>query len=357
MSSQERTQQPTPRRRQKARERGQVSRSNDFVTAVALLAAYAAFRGLGAFMARHLSEASRLCLGSAHAADLSVPGVQALLGHWLAAAALTLGPLAGIVLVAGIAANLAQTGFLLSAQALTPDFTRVNPATGLKRLLSLRGLVDTAKSCAKIVAIGSVAAAVLRAHLQALMAVGAMPLGAGLPVVSGVAAELFLKCALALLVIGLLDYTYQRWSFEKSLRMTNEEVRQETKESDGDPQIRSRRARRRRDMLQQRITPEAAQASVVIVNPTHIAVALRYNSGLAPAPRVVAKGERAVARRIVALAEANGIPVVQNIPLARALYKSTAVGSEIPAPLYKAVAEILAAIYRAAAERRHRRRL
>jgi flagellar biosynthetic protein FlhB len=110
-------------------------------------------------------------------------------------------------------------------------------------------------------------------------------------------------------------------------------------------------------MLQQRITPETAQASVVIVNPTHLAVALRYSNGLAPAPRVVAKGQRAVARRIVALAEANRIPVVRNIPLARALYKSTAVGDQIPAPLYKAVAEILAAIYREAAERRRRRRL
>ena len=357
MATQERTHQPTARRRQKARERGQVSRSNDLIAAVALLAAYGAFRGLGAFMARHLTDAARLSLGSAHTADLSITGVQALVGQWLGVAALVLGPLAGIILAAGIAINLAQTGFLFSAQALTPDFTRVNPGSGFKRLLSVRGLVDTAKSCAKMVAIGGVAAAVLRANLQALMAVGAMPLGAGMPIITGVAAELFLKCALALLVIGFLDYAYQRWSFEKSLRMTSQEVRQESKESDGDPQIRSQRARRRRDMLQQRITPEAAQASVVVINPTHIAVALRYDSGLAPAPRVVAKGQLAVARRIVALAEANRIPVVQSIPLARTLYKSTAVGDEIPAALYQAVAEILAAIYREAAERRRRRRL
>ena len=138
--------------------------------------------------------------------------------------------------------------------------------------------------------------------------------------------------------------------------MTHKEVRDENRDAEGDPQVRSQRARRRRDMLRQRVTPEAVQATVVITNPTHLAIALRYDNAVAPAPRVVAKGQQAVARRIVRLAQAHNIPIVQNIPVARALYRSTAVGDEIPSALYQAVAEILAAIYRAAAERRRRRR-
>jgi flagellar biosynthetic protein FlhB len=347
----ERTHQPTPRRRQKAREKGQAPRSHDLIAAVGLLAAYAAFRVLGPRLWSATSETTRSCLADPHAIDFTMQGLHAALGQWLSVALSATAPIALAVLAAGVAANLFQTGFMLSANPIRPDFNRINPASGLQRFFSVRGIVETAKSCLKLGIVGLVAYGVLRSRQTEIIAAGGMSLPGAMAIFSGIAATLFLRCAVVLLLIGAADFAYQRWEFERSLRMTRKEVRDESRDSEGDPLIRSQRARRRRDLLRQRMTPELAQATVVVTNPIHFAVALRYDDTLAPAPRVVAKGQQALARRIVEIARSHSIPVVENVPVARALYKSTAVGDEIPPALYQAVAEILAAIYRAAQRR------
>lgn len=257
--------------------------------------------------------------------------------------------------LAAIVANVAQVGFLLSSYPLRWDPARLSPVEGLKRLVSVTALVQSFKSMLKILVVALVAGLTIRGQLGEILQLGTMLPAAGGATALRLGLQLALRCTFALLVLGLVDYAYQRQQFEKTLRMTRQEIRDEMRESEGDPHVAAQRRRRRREMLEGMISREMSEASVVLTNPTHLAVALRYSPGMA-APRVVAKGKAALAQRIIQYARHYGITVQENKPLARAIYRQVKVGQPIPPGLYQAVAQVLAVILRRREELRKRRR-
>ena len=341
----ERTQPATPRRRQEARERGQVARSVEVNSALILLGTFGALAIEGANTGRVLLMTFEKGLALPGRVDLTPEAVRELFLWVAAAVGRAIVPVALAAMVTGVLANILQVGFYPTSQAIQLNWARVSPMRGLSNLLSLRGGAELAKAILKLTILGTVAYRTLQpewAHFPELvqmdlLEVLAWELGLGL--------RLGLKVALAYCGLAALDYAFQRWQHEKSLRMSRAEVQEEARMQEGDPQIRARVRSVQRERARRRMMEAVPTATAVVVNPTHIAVALKYDAKTMRAPRVVAKGMRRIAERIVAIARAHGVPVVQDIPLAHALEKLVGVDAEIPVALYRAVAGILAYVY------------
>jgi flagellar biosynthetic protein FlhB len=354
MANEERTEQPTPRKRRQAREKGQVATSVDLTRALGLLAIYLAWRFAGAGMLSRLLSATERWLRLAGTREIDLDRIMAAYASLLPVMALVLGPLMLAAIIGTVVAASAQTGALVSGQAISPDWSRLNPINGFKRLFSARGAVATLKSILKVCAIALVAGVVLHSHAQDILLMADMQLRPMMATMGGIAAEMLVKSMGLLLVIGAADYAFEWWDHEKQLRMTRHELKRDLRETEGDPQIRSRRDEIRRSVRDQGISAEMPQADVVVTNPTHFAVALRYDPDSMAAPRVVAKGQRAIAREIIRLGRMHGAEVVQNPPVARSLFKSCELGGSVPEALYSVVAEIFAAVYQRRRERRRR---
>lgn len=330
-----------------------VAYSRDLSAAVGLLGAFTGLWLFGRWMAGLIGRDAVSLFASASAHEVNAMTVQAYALHAFKMFALLAGPALFMAACGVLAGSWLQTGFLFSAYPLLPTLDRVNPLHGLRRLFSWEGLFETGKSVLKVGLLLLVAWVTLRGRLVGLLNTGMVaPETLSVEIVR-LATLLTLRCGLAMVVIGAADYAFRWWQTERRMMMTRQEMREEWKETEGDPLLEMRRRARRRELLEQRITPELREASVVITNPTHIAVALKYQLHRMPAPKVVAKGRGHVAERIVAVARTYNIAVEQNVALARALYKSVRVGDYIPRPLYRAVAEILAVVYRRREERLH----
>jgi flagellar biosynthetic protein FlhB len=341
----QRTEQPTPRRRQKAREEGQVASSREFTgavqfgTAVLLLIVFAREVGVG------LAQSMRGIIREAFRASLD-PG-----RFYLLAATLLDRPLAfvwalGAVLIAlSLLSHLAQTGFALAPKRLAPDFGRLNPMSRLREIPG-ENLAQTFRAMLLLPLAGWVFWYVLDSRLQSFLRLPRQGIEAGAATVSDALLDLLWQAAALLLILGSVDLYRQRRKLRQRLLMTKQEVRQEQKDLEGNPQIKARLRRLQREMRRRQMMRKVPEATVVVTNPSHYAVALKYDAETMPAPLVLAKGLDYLAQRIRAIAEENRIPIVENPPLAQALYKSCEVGSEIPPHLYRAVAEILAYIYR-----------
>ncbi|MGI5817245.1 MAG: flagellar biosynthesis protein FlhB [Armatimonadota bacterium] len=356
MATEERTEQPTPRKRRQAREKGRVATSVDLTRAFGLLAIYLAWRFGGTGMLRRLQDLTEHWLRIAGTREIDADGVMAAWASLLPMMAMLLGPIMLAVIVGTVVAASAQTGGLIAPSAIKPDWSRLNPVNGFKRLFSARGAVATLKSILKVCAVGLVAALVLRAHTEQILLMADMQLRPMMAAMGAIAAEMLVKSMGLLLVIGAADYAFEWYDHEKQLRMTRHELKRDLRESDGDPQIRAKRRELRRSMQAQGISPEMARADVVVTNPTHFAVALRYDPVSMTAPKVVAKGQRAVAREIIRLGRMHGIEVIENPPVARSLFRSCELGGAVPEKLYAVVAEIFAAVYRRRRSRRERAR-
>jgi len=351
MATEERTEQPTPRRRRQAREKGQVATSTDLSRAIALLGIYLAWRLAGPGMADALLHATARMLQAAPARELDAGAVMTGYAQTLPLVLAVVGPIMAAAVLGAVVAASAQTRGLLAAAALNPDLNRINPASGAKRLLSWRGLVAAIKGIVKVALVLTIGAWVLRGRAADIVSMAGLELGAMVSLVLGIAGEIIVKCTITLIVLGAADYAFEWWDHEKSLRMTRQELRRDLREDDGDPQIRQRRRQLRRSMLAQGITAELPQADVVVTNPTHYAVALRYDPRRMASPKVVARGQRAIAREIIRVARAHGVTIIENPPVARSLFAACALGDPVPHQLYQVVAEIFAALYR----RRRRR--
>lgn len=339
----ERTEAPTPRHRQQVRSRGQVARSMEITAAIALLGSALALRLFGPWMFQQLASGLRESLRS-----LSNPAVFAVSTQGTALTWGFLGimaPIFTVVAVLGVASNYVQGSVVLSAYPLRPDFSRLNPLQGLARIFSGRSLVELLKMIGKVSIIGVVVYQVLS---ERLLGLGPL-LGSDLPRASQVLAdagfELGFKAGLAMLIMAALDYAYQRWTYERRLRMTREELREEMRQGEGSPEMRGRIRQQQRRLASQRMIQAVPRADVIVVNPVEVAVALQYNAEGMRAPVVVAKGLRLLAQRIKDVARESDVPIVENRPLAQALYRSVEIGVEIPPALYQAVAEVLAFIY------------
>ncbi len=346
-SGQEKTEQATGKRRTEARQRGQVALSREIPSTLILLASLGVFylagssvferlfamlggtfRGLGSIRLTTVSQAS------VFAAEL----FQTLL--------LLLIPFFLPFFIIGIIGNVAQIGLEFHAKPLQPKFGQLNPLAGIKKLASLRSLVELVKSILKIAIVGGIAYAVVARHLDEFPSLMRLDLADSWDFFCRLVKDLIFYVSLALIALAALDYFYQRWQLEKSLKMTKQEVKDERKQSEGDPQVKARIRSLQRQAAYQRMMAEVPKADVVITNPTHLAVALRFNPQEMDAPRVVAKGADFIAERIKEVAREHDIPLVENKPLAQALFKTAEIGDFIPVDLYRAVAEVLAYVYR-----------
>jgi flagellar biosynthetic protein FlhB len=355
MAGEDRTEAATPRKRSEIRRRGQVARSHDLSSMIVFIGVVVCIHALGGGAASRLQAYMQKSLAGSPEMSLT-PRVVFTQGAQAALLLLqTIGPFLLTALLLGLLVNTAQTGFLVSTQALRPDFHRLNPLVGFQRLLSGRGLVETIKALAKLAIIGYIAYATIIGSYPQLLETIRQDIPAVLSFVGELLYRITLRISLFLLVLSAADYGYQRWTFEKSIRMTKEEVKQEFKQHEGNPQMKARIRARMRQMARRRMMEEVAKAAVVITNPTHVAVALKYDAAVMSAPTVVAKGADLLAEKIRELAREHDVPIVENVALARALYKSVDIGREIPGEFYAAVAEVLAFVYRLNARRRYAR--
>lgn len=340
--SSDRTESATPRRRQEARDEGRVARSADLNAAVGLLAGLALLYALGPRIGQQFvvllqdMEGATTPDGAGLLTDLRRAGM---------ATAMAIGPfLAGLICVA-VAAGLAQTGPLAVWKKLTPEFDKVNPVTGLRRLFSLESLTRLVMGLLKMTLVGAVAYYALKSQFDRALAIAHLDVSTLLTACGAITFNVGLKIAIALLILAIIDFLLEKWKLERSLRMTKQEIRDEMKNMEGDPHIRQRRRQIQARIAMQRVQRDVPKADVVVTNPTHFAVALKYDSKSMGAPRVLVKGQDLIALRIRQLALQHGIPVVERPSLARALYAGVEVGQEVPPNLYRAVAEVLAYVY------------
>jgi flagellar biosynthetic protein FlhB len=341
----QKTEKPTPRRLEKARKEGQFPAAREMVSALQFLSVASMLAAWGAGWLAGMRQTMRWLLERAFAADISVDDVVRLCADVARRSLVPLAAAGGVVLTVTLAVQLATTQMGVSLHRLAPDFKRLNPVRKV-RDLPRHNLPALFEAAILLPVFGYAVYVITRDNFESFFR---LPLGgveAGARVVGGALVELLWKASGVFLIFGVVDLVRQRKRYQKDMRMSRQEVREEAKESEGSPQIKQRIRRMQRDLLRRQMMKEVPTATAVIVNPTHFAVALRYSSDAMSAPVVVAKGKNYLALRIRAKAVAHQVPVIENPPLAQALYQSAAVGQEIPAHLYRAVAEILAYLYR-----------
>lgn len=344
-SFQEKTEQATPKRREDARRKGQVARSSELSSIAILATGLLALSGLGPYMFDQLGIFIIDALTNGMMVEINSTNLYLHTGSWVLGYARIVVPIVALLVVAALGVNYAQVGVLFTLQPLTPKAERISPFSGIKRIFSSKGLVELAKSLFKIGAVVYVTYLTVSADMNNLVAYMDMGVGQIFTLSGDITLTLAFRIVLLLLIMAILDYSFQRWDYEKNLRMTRQEVREEVKQQEGDPMMRSRVRNLQREMSQQRMMDDVMTADVVVTNPTHVAVALKYDMENMPAPLVVAKGQRLVAQRIKEIARDAGIPLVENKPLARALFKVVQIGDEIPEDLFKAVAQVLAFVF------------
>jgi len=341
----ERTEQATPRRREEARKKGQVFKSMELIGAISLLSTSFVLQYAGPYMAGRVLNFSRALWEEGALQDWSESGVRMLIINVFLLVAVVVAPVLLGAMLAGLVGNYLQVGFLFTAEPLVPNFDRINPLSGLKRVFSRRAVAELAKSLLKISIIGYVAYRTVADDLQTFPILIGLEMNQVVAFMSALVSRLLLWVGLSMLVLSLADYFYQRYEYEQSIRMTKQELKEEFRQTEGSPEVRSRIRQKQREMSRRRMMQDVKKADVVVTNPTHYAVALAYKTKDMAAPTVLAKGQGLIALRIREVAKESSVPVVQNPPLARQLHRAAEVGQEIPADLYQAVAEVLAFIY------------
>jgi flagellar biosynthetic protein FlhB len=341
----EKSEQPSQRRLEQAREEGQVARSRELSTFAVLLAGGAGMWVMGSSLTGQLTKLIRegLTLDAelAFHADLLLPRLYALSMETL----WTFLPLLTLLLLTAALSPLLLNGWLFSLKPLQPNFSKLNPMTGLSRMFAIHGLIELGKALGKSIIVGGVGAWAIWHNRDAVMMLISQPVVAAIPHLGNLMWLTFTAIMGGMLLIVAIDVPFQLWEHNKQLKMTKEEVRQEAKEAEGDPQVKGRIRKMQREMARRRMMKEIPTADVVVTNPTHYAVALKYSEGGMSAPIVVAKGSHHLAAKIKEIAIANNVPILEAPPLARALNKYTELGEAIPEALYNAVAEVLAYVY------------
>lgn len=341
----DRTEAPTGKRRSEAREKGQVAKSVEVNTALLVLVAFWLLNISGGRFYQGISIVMHQSFSQLPTVEFTpeelFSGLRGLASIFL----WILAPFALPLMLSGVVANVMQTGLFFSGKVLKPEPNKINPVNGFKKIFSTRGLADLLKSIIKVVVVGGVIYITVRDNFGIILTSSRMELAAGVSAMAGLTIEIGFRVAAIMILLAFTDYFYQRYEHEKSLKMTKQEVREEAKQQEN-PQLKGRIRSRQRQLAMSRMMAAIPEADVVITNPTHFAVALKYEQGTAQAPMVLAKGQRLIAQRIKARARENNVPLVENKPLARSLFKSVEVGQAIPVDLYKAVAEVLAFVYR-----------
>jgi flagellar biosynthetic protein FlhB len=343
----EKTEKATPKKRQDVRKKGQVLQSREVNSSIVLMLVFLSLKLFGSFIYRELHSFATTHLNSydSYRNMFTIAGITHLFANTVLMTLKVTIPVFSVALIAGVASSYMQVGFTLSFETLKPKAERLNPISGFKRIFSLRGSVELVKSVAKVIVTAAIAYSYLRSETQNVVRTMGMDAVSSAVYIVGATINIGLRISIALLVISALDYLYQWWQHEKDLRMTKMEVKEEFKQTEGNPEIKQRIKQKQRQISLSRMLYDIPKADVVITNPTHYAVAVRYDAGENEAPVVIGKGLDYIALRIREVAEENGIAVIENKPLARSLYEMVDIGQEIPEELYQAVAEILAYVY------------
>ncbi|MDO7905817.1 flagellar biosynthesis protein FlhB [Paenibacillus sp. JX-17] len=342
----EKTEKATPKKRQDARKKGQIAKSAEFPGAAVLLVALLCLLMFGGYYKEHIVRLFTDIFINRLTMDVTPYNVLTMLRDYVINILLLLAPVfAGAFLIA-IVTNYMQVGFLLVGEGLKPKFSKINPIKGFKNIFSMRSLVEFLKSIFKMTIIGYLVYSTLWGARGNLARLSEMTGDQIMSYTAGLTISLGVKIAAALLVLAVLDYMYQRFEHEKNLRMSKQDIKDEYKKMEGDPLIKGKIRERQRRMAMQRMMQEVPKADVIITNPTHFAVALKYDNSKMEAPQIIAKGQDFVALRIKEIAKQNGVITMENKPLARALFQRAEIGDSIPPDLFQAVAEVLAYVYK-----------
>jgi flagellar biosynthesis protein FlhB len=348
---QEKTEQATERRLQESRRKGDVAKSQEVPSVAVLFAGLAALYFGSGFMLEQFSMLLKGYLGNLHSYEIVPANLNLLVSETLLKAAAILAPVMASVLLAALVANYAQVGVIFSTEKLIPKFSKISPLQGLKRLFSKQTLANFVKSIAKLLIVGFVAYSEVKKALPVLPSLMAREPAEIIIFMAQTAFWIFLKAALVISLLAALDYAFQRWQFQEKMKMTKQEVKEEAKSTEGDPQVKGRIRAIQMEMARKRMMAEVPTADVVITNPTRLAVALRYDPLSMSAPTVVAKGAGVIAQRIREVAREHGVPLMEDKPLAQALYKMVDLNGTVPDHLFQAVAEVLAYVYSLKANR------
>ncbi|WP_243386877.1 flagellar biosynthesis protein FlhB [Bacillus kexueae] len=342
----EKTEKATPKKRQEARKKGQVAKSADVNTAITLFFMFLALLFFGRYMLDLMLSLFRTTFSEYLFIELNEENVHMLFQTLMYQSAKMVAPMFVVAVIAGLVSNYMQVGFMFSTEPLKMKLEKINPIQGFKRIYSLRALVELLKSILKITFVGFVTFLVLYFQFDELLTLPQMSVGDAFVFLANLTLQMGLFASGALLFIAVLDYVYQKYDFEKNIRMSKQDIKDEFKKTEGDPLIKSRIKQKQREMAMQRMMEEVPKADVVITNPTHFAIAIKYDEEKLDAPFVVAKGTDFLAQKIKEIAHKHDVVLVENKPLARALYDQTEIGDVIPEHFFKAVAEIIAYVYR-----------
>lgn len=346
MAGEEKTEKATPKKRRDQRKEGNVLQSKEIVTAVSVLGIFSAMRLLIGFISKTMLAYYTQSFEQLGSTEVSTDTIMSIWVDVFTVVVVTVMPICLIAVFLGVIPTVAQTRGLFTMKALKPKFSRMNPLSGIKKLFSLQSIVGILKGLIEVIIIGVVIYNEIRDRLPkfvALMNTGVMQ---GVTYAALTIFDMVMLICIMLVFVAAADFLFQWWQFEKKLKMSKQEVKEEFKQMEGDPQIKSKIKQRQQQMAAQRMMHDVPTADVVVRNPTHYAVALKYDQDKNNAPQVVAKGKDFLAQRIVAIAEENDVYTIEDPPLARSLYSMVDVGREIPAELYNAVAEVLTVVYK-----------
>jgi len=344
-SDQEKTEQATPKRLQEMREKGQVAKSREVPSAAILIASLLIFYFLGSAMIKDIMELMEWTFANSARFELQSGNFNWMLLELFRRGLKIVAPLFVALMAVGLLSNIAQVGFLFSTKAIAPKFSKLDPLKGFGRMVSKQALVELIKSLFKVAVVGCVTYFTVKDELDQIIPLMDKEVWSIMTYIGSVCFKILLRTSWVLIVLAVIDYVFQKWDFMQEAKMTKQEVKDEFKQREGDPLIKSRVRQAQREMAKRRMMEAVPKADVVITNPTHLAIALEYNTQNMSAPQLTAKGSRLMAERIKAIAQENNIPIVENKPLARALFKGVEIGQEIPAVFYKAVAEVLSYVY------------
>lgn len=345
-SFEEKTEQPTPKKRQELKEKGEVAKSRELPSVAVLLAALVTLSLFGSYTYHHVQMIMKGTLSLPMMSDLNVHELiefaQNIIGRFI----LAILPLLAAIFITAILSNVMQVGFIMSGESIMPKFSKIDPIKGFGRLFSKQSFMELFKSLLKLIIVGGVAFLTVKGEMKHFSLLGGMELNLIFIYILKIFFKIFIRCTLAMIILVVIDYAFQKWEFENRIKMTKQEVKDEFKKTEGDPLIKSRIKSIQMEMARRRMMQDVPQADVVITNPTHIAVALKYDGASMNAPKLLAKGSGKIAERIKALAEEHNIPIMENKSLARNLHSLVEIGKEIPPDLYQTVAEVLAYVYR-----------
>jgi flagellar biosynthetic protein FlhB len=346
-SAQERTEKATPKRRQEARKKGQVAQSREIPSVMILMTALGIFYFAGSWIFWNISGIFTGIYQNIGTLDFNqVSDAGALSWEVYGSVFGILIPIFLPLIIAGLIGNIGQVGFEIHSETIGFKLSKLNPISGMKKFVSLKSLVEVAKSILKLAFVGGIAYSVIARDMKLFPSQIQKGVGEIFLFIAALAFKIFFFVCLAMMVLAVLDYIYQRWQYEQNMKMTKQEVKDERKQTEGDPKIKARIRSMQLEMAQRRMMESIPEADVVITNPTHLAVAIKFNASEMIAPRVLAKGAGFIAERIKEIARTHDVPIVENKPLAQAMYQMINIGDYIPVELYRAVAEILAYVYR-----------